>query len=109
MNKVIIIGILSICAIGVLYSCQNSKEKERVNFNQTENMQELQVNDEVKQLLDGLNRAVLAGGDPEHPIDGVVSKGESNAKFEEFKRRIETAGYRIKWCDTKYILVLNDK
>lgn len=78
--------------------------KEMVN-NKTDKMDELVLDEETQNWIDGLNEAVQAGGDPEHPIEGVTSKGEATAMFTEFKRRLEAKGYELKWKEDRYYLI----
>ena len=63
-------------------SCNDSKDKsQKMNIDQQ--MMEID-NTEVQEWLDGLNRAMRAGGDPDHNPKGLASKGEPTSKFAEF-------------------------
>lgn len=99
---------IPVLAIAILAGCTQNEQKEEkdTTTTNTQKMEEtVQVSEEMRELLESLNRAVSNGGDPEHPIEDLVSKGESNAKFTELKRRIEAKGYSIEWDQDKYKLV----
>lgn len=76
-----------------------------MNSNIPEKMDELILDLETKNLIDGLNESVRAGGDPDHPINDVISKGEATAMFAEFKRRLLEKGYELEWNRDEYQLI----
>ncbi|NVK64910.1 MAG: hypothetical protein HWE22_10005 [Flavobacteriales bacterium] len=110
MKRRNIIFILS-CLLWCVQSCDvnsetgENEEQTEIETTNKENMSEIIEDKEIQNLLDGVNDAVNAGGDPNHPIEGLVSKGESNAMFSEFKKRLEEKGYHIEWDQDKYKLV----
>jgi hypothetical protein len=113
MKKISISIILFSAALSLSSGCEigaNSEEgndKSKIEEIKTNEMKELKVDEETKNLIDGLNEAVKAGGDPDHPVEGLISKGEATAMFAEFKKRLNEGGYQIKWTGDEYQLIKN--
>ncbi|HEY6160656.1 MAG TPA: hypothetical protein VI112_05515, partial [Bacteroidia bacterium] len=59
-----------------------------------------------QKLVDQLNEYASAGGDHEHPVEGVVDLGEAGALFQKTKETLSAYGILISWdaVNRKYIL-----
>jgi len=99
-----------IVLIGILLICMNCNNPQHKNQDmKKDNQKETIANADVLAWLEGLNRAMQAGGDLDHNPNDLASKGEPTSKFTELKRRIEEKGYQLKWDGQKYILISPEK
>lgn len=109
-KKTIQLSIISV--LFLLTSCNESKKTTSPKVAKEHKIMKkdtTKLTTELTEMLEALNRHVLYGGDPDHPIQGVISKGESTSKFTELKHRILEQGYSLLWNknEGKYTLKKN--
>lgn len=96
MNKlylVLTVIILTLIGTSCINNTQNQKNKMEKQHDTSES---------IEKLLDELNYWQKQGGDSSHPIDSIISTGESNSKFLDLKEKILSSGYLLQWEPGKY-------
>lgn len=60
--------------------------------------------DSISQLIQQLNFWMQQGGDADHRLENVKSTGESNAAFEEIRKKLDSLEVKYQWKDNRYLL-----
>lgn len=103
--------------ITILLACNKSTKgvfKEEASQNQLVDSSKKEIKKkgqemEIAILIKELNYWAEAGGDVNHPIEGVKSTGESISGFEKTMEKLKKNNSKVKWIDGKYILDSSNK
>ena len=91
--------------LNTIEKLDNAHEKEREMKSEEQILRSDTTNQEkISQLIQQLNYWVEQGGDPDHRSETEKSTGESNAAFEEIRKKLDSLKVKYYWKDGTYVL-----